>query len=399
MGVLRSMAKKKRRSNGFVDLLNGFLSLLVLAMLIVGGVFLYGLNQFYAAGPAAADTAFLVEPGNGLNTIANRLEEKGLIDNGVLFQVGSQLLKRNVVIKAGEFNIAKGASMADILKEITEGTPVQYAVTVPEGWTSWQVAQRLNEESHRLIGAVDLPPEGSILPNTYNYVPGATRQSVLEAMQTAMTESVAAIFAGCDPTVCGPDQVIKTPDELVILASIVERETGVPTERRQVAAVFINRLKEGMKLQSDPTTIYAITRGQGSLGRGLKKSEIEAVNDYNTYQIDGLPRGPIANPGTESLEAVAHPDAVGYRYFVARTASPSDGHLFAVSYAEHRLNVDKYREAVKQQEIAAEAETDAAKDAIEAEQAAETGEAVSPDAPASDTPPTETPADEPVAPQ
>ncbi|MDB5507201.1 MAG: mltG [Devosia sp.] len=365
--------KQKRRTNGFVDLLNGALSLFVIALVVVAGIAIYGIQQFYAAGPVSEDTAFLVEPGNGLGTIADRLEQQGLVSNAWLFRAGMMLTARDATVRAGEFRIPRGASMGDILREITEGEPVQYAVTVPEGWTSFQVAERLNSESQKLIGEIEMPAEGTILPNTYDYVPGATRKSVLDAMQGAMAEAVAAAWEGCDPEICGPDKVVKTPEELVVLASVVERETGVPTERKQVASVFVNRLRQGMRLQSDPTTIYGITKGQAPLGRGLKRSEIEAVTDYNTYQIDGLPAGPIANPGVESLEAVAHPDASGYLYFVAKTALPSDGHLFAETYAEHQRNVVLYREAVK--DAAAEAEAEDAREAIAAEQAEAAGDA------------------------
>jgi UPF0755 protein len=384
------MAKKKRKRGGFLDLLNGFLSLLVLAILVVIGVALYGLSQFYAPGPVAEDTEFLVESGNSLSTVAGRLAEQGIIDSRELFWLGAIALGKQGDLKAGSFKVPAGASMADILKEFTEGDPVQYAVTIPEGWTSWQVAERLNQDSHRLAGTVNLPAEGTILPGTYDYVPGSTRQSVLDDMQTAMKETVAEVWASCDTTLCGPEQTIKTPEELVILASIIERETGIPTEREQVAAVFVNRLKTGMRLQSDPTIIYGITRGQATLGRGLKKSEIEAVNDYNTYQMDGLPKGPIANPGIESLQAAAHPDDAEYLYFVAKTATPSDGHLFASSYAEHQQNVAKYRAAVEAQELAAEAEADATREAILAEEAAEAGEEVTPETPAEETPVEET---------
>jgi UPF0755 protein len=197
-------------------------------------------------------------------------------------------------------------------------------------------------------------------------------------MQKDMAETVAEVWKGCDPEVCGPDQPIKTPEDLVTLASVVEKETGIANERPQVAAVFINRLKRGMRLQSDPTIIYGITKGEGPLGRDLKKSEIEAVTDYNTYQIEGLPKGPIANPGVDALKAVAHPAKTADLYFVAAGADPSKGHLFASTYKQHQANVAKYRAALRQ--AAKDLEAEEAKEALEAQQAAAAGEDVPPDA-------------------
>jgi len=371
------MAKNKRAKprsrNGFIDLLNGVLSLLVIAMLLVGGLFFFGLNRFYSAGNIPEDTTFLVESGSSLGVTAERLETQGLIDNRLIFQAAGMALKKQGKLKAGEFKIAAHSSMSDILTELTEGTPVLYGVTVPEGFTSWQVIERINADSH-LIGDIGaLPPEGSILPNTYSYIPGDTRQSVLDKMQAAQKKALEEIWAGRDP-----DLPVKTPEELVTLASVIEKETGVASERPQVAAVFVNRLKKGMRLQSDPTIIYGITKGQSTLGRGLKKSEIEAKTPYNTYQIDGLPVGPIANPGIESLKAAANPAKTKDLYFVAAGSTPADGHLFAATYAEHRKNVAKWRAIEKQMaadaQAAAQADAEAAKDAIEAEQAQETGD-------------------------
>ncbi|OYW98907.1 MAG: hypothetical protein B7Z15_21620 [Rhizobiales bacterium 32-66-8] len=334
----RKARRPRRRSNGFVDILNGLLTLLVLGVLVVGGIFLYGASQFYGAGPLAEETTFRVESGSGLGSISTRLEEQGLINNRFVFQLGGRALARAAVIKAGDFRIPAGASMADILKELSEGTPIRYAVTIPEGWTAWEVIQRLNG-SNDLTGELSsLPAEGSILPGSYDYVPGDTRQSVLDKMQTAMTTELAAVWAARQA-----DLPIETPEQLLVLASIVEKETGVASERPQVAAVFVNRLREGMRLQSDPTIIYGITKGQSTLGRGLRRSEIEAQTPYNTYQIDGLPPTPIANPGVEALKAVANPDSNDYLYFVAKGALPSEGHVFAATYAEHRQNVARYQ--------------------------------------------------------
>lgn len=368
---------RRRKRSGLIEVTNGLLTLVVLGLLVLGGSVLFMAQQFYTPGPAAQETTFVVEKGSSLSTVAERLENQGLIGNRWIFQMGGWAMRKQRDIKAGEFILPAKASMSAVLKELTEGTPIARRVTIPEGWTSWQVAQEIGKDAHILTGELTSPPaEGSVLPGSYDYAREDTRQSVLDRMQAKMKAELAEAWASCDPQVCGADAPIKTPQELVTLASIIERETGVPTERGQVAAVFINRLKKGMRLQSDPTIIYGITRGEAPLGRGLKRSEIEAQTPYNTYQVDGLPAGPIANPGIESLKAAANPDDVDYLYFVAAGAVPSDGHLFATNYAEHRRNVAKFREVERQQAIEAEAEAEAAKDAIEAEQATAAGETV-----------------------
>tara|TARA_R110002124_G_scaffold10096_8_gene50907 strand:+ start:9206 stop:10300 length:1095 start_codon:yes stop_codon:yes gene_type:complete len=346
--------RRRRSSNGFIDILNGLLTLLVIGLLLAGGVFLYGASQFYGDGPLTEETVFRVESGSGLGSISTRLEEQGLISNRYVFQFGGRALERSAAIKAGDFRIPPGASMDAILTEITEGTPIRYAVTIPEGWTAFDVVERLNG-NESLVGEIDaMPLEGSVLPGSYDYVPGETRQSVLDRMQTAMTTAVAEVWSDRQP-----DLPLETPEQLVVLASIVERETGVAAERPQVAAVFVNRLRQGMRLQSDPTIIYGITKGETALGRGLRRSEIEAKTEYNTYQIDGLPPTPIANPGIEALRAVANPDSHDYLYFVAKGALPSEGHVFAETYAEHRKNVAQYRRLADEAEAARKALEDA----------------------------------------
>lgn len=378
----RKARRRRRSSNGFVDILNGLLTLLVIGLLVIGGIVVYGASQFYGDGPLTAETTFRVEAGSGLSSIGPRLEEQGLISNQYIFQIGSRVADVPGTIKQGDFRIPAGASMADILTELTTGDPIRYAVVIPEGWTSWEAVQRLNADSNITGEISTLPPEGSILPGSYDYVPGDTRQSVLDKMQTAMATELAAVWESRQP-----DLPLETPEQLLILASIVEKETGVPTERPQVAAVFVNRLREGMRLQSDPTIIYGITKGQSTLGRGLRRSEIEAQTPYNTYQIEGLPPTPIANPGIDALKAVAHPDSHDYLYFVAKGATPREGHVFAETYAEHQDNVAQYRRIAAEAAAQAEADAEAARQALEAEQA---GAAE----PAAETPTTETPASE-----
>lgn len=355
---------RARRRHGFIDILNGFLTLFVLGLLLVCGIVVYGASQFYGKGPTKDETTFRVESGSGLSLTAERLESQGLISNRFIFLAGSRVLEPKTGIKAGDFKIPAGSSMSEILTELVEGTPIRYAITVPEGWTAWEVVQRLNGDANLTGELATLPPEGSVLPGSYDYVPGDTRKSVLEKMQAAMQTALANVWATRQS-----DLPIKTPEELLTMASIVEKETGVATERPQVASVFVNRLKKSMRLQSDPTIIYGITKGQSKLDRGLKRSEIEAKTAYNTYQIDGLPPTPIANPGIDALKAVAHPDNHNYLYFVAATVNPSDGHLFAATYADHRNNVAKFRQAEKAAAQSTEDDADAAKDALEAKQA------------------------------
>lgn len=358
--------RRRRSSNGLVDVLNALLTLLVIGLVVVGGGFLYVALQYYGDGPSTEERVFRVETGNTLSTTASRLEEQGFISNALIFSQFGSRVEKNTVVKAGDFTIPAHASMSEILNELTTGTPIRYAVTIPEGWTSWQVVQRVNADD-RLTGTIDtLPPEGSILPGSYDYLPGDTRQSVIERMQAAMTAALAEVWEGRQA-----DLPLASPAELLILASIVERETGVAEERPQVAAVFVNRLKQRMRLQSDPTIIYGITLGQSSLERGLRRSEIEEKTAYNTYQIDGLPPTPIANPGIEALRAVANPDSHNYLYFVAKGASPRDGHVFAETYAEHQQNVARYREIEREAAEQAATDAEAARQALEAEQAQE----------------------------
>lgn len=362
--------KKRRGSSSAVVLLNGLMTLLVLGLIAAGAVLYFGLRLFNDPGPTTEQAAFLIERGNGMNTIATRLEEQGLISNGLLFRVGYQVTKREANILPGQYLIPAGASMDDILTIITETKPQEFFVNVIPGETSFEVAEYINDPGQNLTGeTVAIPAEGSLLAVRHDYFPGDVRADVIAGMQKAMTDEVARIWASRDPSI---DEVVKSPEELVTLASLVEKETGLGTERPQVASVFINRLKRSMRLQTDPTVIYGITLGKEKLDRKLTTADLQSKTEYNTYQIDGLPPGPIANPGVEALEAVAHPADTNYLYFVARTDDPADGHLFAATYAEHRRNVTTYRQAVRA--AAEQAEADAAKDALEAEQAQEAGD-------------------------
>jgi UPF0755 protein len=369
----RKGRRSRRSKNGLVDILNGFLGLLVIGLIVVGGALVFVGSQYYGDGPNPEERVFRVETGASLSTTGNRLEEQGFISNAFIFNQFSRRVESNTTVKAGDFRIPANASMSEIIKELADGNPLRYAVVVPEGMTSWDVVQRLNADNN-ITGAISaLPAEGSILPGSYDYVPGDTRQSVLDKMQAAMTKAVEEVWAARQR-----DLPLATPEEMVVLASVVEKETGVASERPQVAAVFVNRLRQGMRLQSDPTIIYGITKGQSTLGRGIRRSEIEAKTAYNTYQIDGLPPTPIANPGIEALRAVANPDTHKYVYFVAKGALPSQGHVFAETYAEHQKNVAQYRKIAAEAAAVAEKEAEAAREALEAEEAGSAGEEQAP---------------------
>ena len=355
------MARKKRRS-GALAFLNALMTLLILGILVAGGVLYWGITQYYADGPQTEETAFLVEKGTGFNSIGARLEERGLIDSSLLFRASVWATARDAKVLPGQYLIPARASMAEILRIITQTKPQEFFLNVIPGETSWQVAQRLNDPAQSLSGdPVAVPAEGTLLAERHDFFPGDSRQSLLDEMSDKMKDEVARIWASRDP---GIDDVVSTPEQMVILASLVEKETGVETERPQVASVFINRLKKKMRLQTDPSVIYGITEGKGPLGRGLTRAELNAKTPYNTYQIDGLPPGPIANPGLAALEAVARPAQTNYLYFVAKGTSPGDGHLFAATYAEHRKNVALYRKA----------EDEAAREELEAQQAEEAGD-------------------------
>lgn len=303
--------------------------LAVLALLAAGGVFLAGWSS---TGPLAKDTAFLVPEGASLGSIAARLEQEGAITSAESFRLRARLLGGGGNIKAGEFLLPKGASPSKILSILTGDGVLRRFVTVPEGMPSVLVAERLRAQP-ALTGEIVDPPEGSVLPDTYDFQRDESRQAVLLRMQAAMQRTLAELWAKRAPGIA-----VKSPEEAIILASIVEKETGKPSERRMVAGLYSNRVRKKMLLQADPTIIYPITRGK-PLGRRIRQSEIAAVNDYNTYTMVGLPKGPITNPGRESIAAVLNPAKTDALYMVA---DGTGGHAFAATLEEHNRNVEKW---------------------------------------------------------
>lgn len=314
---------------------NAIFTVLIVISIAVGAALFFGKQRFDSEGPLAEDKVVNIPRGLGIRDIADVLQREGVIDQPYIFMGSVIALKARGELKYGEYQFSKHASIADVVDTIIEGKVVQHAFTVPEGLTSEQIVARLLE-STALTGQIkEIPREGTLLPETYRFTRGMTREQIIQRMQQAHRRVLQDVWEHRMP-----DLPVKTPEQLVTLASIVEKETGRPDERTRVAAVFVNRLKTRMRLQSDPTIIYGLTGGKGSLGRPIQKNEIDQPTPYNTYVIDGLPPGPIANPGRASLEAAANPARTKEIYFVA---DGSGGHLFSDNYTEHQKNVARLR--------------------------------------------------------
>ena len=328
--------RSQRPRNPLVVAGNAVFSLLAL-VLIAGGVgIVVGKSRLEASGPLEVDKTVDIPRGPGLLEIADLLRSEGVIDQSNLTFIGGVLaLKARSELKHGEYLFSKHASLRDVIETMVEGKVVQHPITIAEGLTSEQVVQVL-ESNDILAGSLaTVPREGSLLPGTYNEARGAARDHLIQRMQTAQQRLLKDIWEHRSP-----DLPLKTPEQLVTLASIVEKETGKPDERTRVAAVFVNRLKQKMKLQSDPTIIYGLVFGKGKLDHPITKTEKEQPTPYNTYIVEGLPPGPITNPGRPSLEAVANPARTKELYFVA---DGTGGHVFAENYDQHQKNVAKLR--------------------------------------------------------
>ncbi len=278
-------------------------------------------------------TVVVLERGAGLIRIADELDRAGAIRSAGVFGLAARLTGAASELKAGEYEFRSGTPMARVLADIRAGKVVRHLVTIPEGWTSEMAAEAVNGEPV-LVGHVDPPPEGAILPDTYQVQRGDERAAVIARMAEAREALVSTLWAARQPGL-----PFKAVEEAVILASIVEKETGLASERPRIAAVFVNRMRAGMRLETDPTVIYGISKGR-PLGRGLTVGELARPTPYNTYQIDGLPPTPIANPGRAALEAVMDPPSTEELFFVA---DGSGGHVFAKTYPEHQANVARWR--------------------------------------------------------
>lgn len=365
------------------------ITLLIVAVFLLGGVILWGKGQYTSEGPLAEAICVRVAPGSNMRRVSGELEEAGAVSSGAIFRIGADYSDKSSQLKAGSFLVPAGASMEEIADIVTRGgastcgtevvyrigvtratvqvreldpatarfvdvvsfepseaeapeifvkvraqSDTRYRIAMAEGVTSWQVVDVLGKID-LLGGEVEVPAEGTLAPDSYEISEGDTRASVIERMQLAQAAAVEEIWAARNP-----DVPLSSPAELVTLASIVEKETGLAEERGQVASVFTNRLNRGMRLQTDPTVIYGITRGEGTLGRGLRRSELQRETPWNTYVIEGLPPTPIANPGRASLEAAANPDTTDFIFFVA---DGTGGHAFAETLAEHNRNVNAWR--------------------------------------------------------
>lgn len=343
--------RKSRSSKSLIGRLFSWLFALVfLAGASAGTVWFFANIE----GPLAKAKVVNIPKGSSTIDIANRLNEQGVVDSSIITMLGITAVRYTFDVdpKAGEYEFAAGSSLIDVLRKIKTGRTLFYKVSMPEGFTSWQVMERL-KANEVLVGEITNPPaEGELLPDTYLFNRGGTRQSIIDQMNTAQKKFIEKLW----PT-RAEGLPLKTPEEALILASIVEKETGQADERAQVAAVFVNRLRRGMRLQSDPTIIYGITRGQGKLDRPIRRSDIRQKTDYNTYQVDGLPPTPIANPGRASIEAVLNPVETEHLYFVA---DGTGGHVFARTLAEHNANVRKWRSWLRDQREQQEAEEQAA---------------------------------------
>ncbi|ANP35269.1 MULTISPECIES: endolytic transglycosylase MltG [Rhodobacterales] len=372
-------------------LASNMLTVLIVALFLLGGVIMWGQSQYTSEGPLEQAICLRVKSGSNMTRVSRTLEDQGAVTSGALFRVGVKYSDKASLLKAGSYLVQPGASMEEIVDQITRGgastcgteivyrvgvtrvlaevreldpasnrfveraefnpaedeAPAEYLekkaeadtrfrIALAEGVTSWQVTEALKSMDILEGDPGERPPEGMLAPDSYEVTPGDERAAILAEMQERQVLRINAAWEGRSA-----DAAVETPEEMLILASIIEKETGVAEERGQVASVFTNRLKRGMRLQTDPTVIYGVTQGEGVLGRGLRQSELRRVTPWNTYVIEGLPPTPIANPGFASLEAAVNPDETDYLFFVA---DGTGGHAFAETLAEHNRNVVKWRQ-------------------------------------------------------
>ncbi len=324
------------------------LSLFALGALSASAALVYATHEFMSPGPLPAQKIIVIQKGQGVRAMAAQLQHEGAISNQYVFIFFSRLTGTYKTLQAGEYDFSAHERMGTILSKISRGDIVKRSFTIPEGKTSFEIVEIL-KKADNLSGEIkDIPAEGSMLPDTYFYQAGESRDAKIKFMQGRMKKTIDELWPKRET-----DLPFKTIEEAVTLASIVEKETGIASERKRVAGVFINRLKIGMPLQTDPTVIYGITKGQhknqgqGPLGRRLLSKDLATPSPYNTYLNPGLPPGPIANPGRDSLDAVLHPEKHDYIFFVA---DGKGGHVFAATLEEHNRNVANWRQIRKARE-------------------------------------------------
>ena len=307
----------------------------LIGLIVAGGGFFYVKSQAMQPGPHDADTRVVIEPGSGVTTIADNLVREGVVSNALVFRLWARARDQHRRLRAGEFAVPAQASIDEVLKQLVSGKTVVRKLTLPEGLTVTE-ALILIQDAEGLKGPITaIPDEGWLLPETYHYSWGDERVDMVLNMSVAMEDAVSAAWAKRPK-----DFILKSPLKLLTLASIVEKETAVAEERPMIAAVFLNRLNKGMRLQSDPTVVYALTEGSGPLGRALTRDDLKTDSPYNTYQVKGLPPGPIALAGLASLASVVNPATTDALYFVADGAG---GHVFAKTLKEHNRNVANWR--------------------------------------------------------
>ncbi|MFT5613845.1 MAG: UPF0755 protein [Granulosicoccus sp.] len=369
---------------------SNMLTLLVVALFLAGGAVMWGQSQYVAQGPLDEAICLQVKRGTNLSTVSRKLVDQGAVQNGTVFRLGADYAEKADKLKAGSFLISPGASMEAIVDQVTRGgsstcgteivyrvgitrvmaevreldpatntfvekadfdlmggeipevytqvradSDTRYRLSMAEGVTSWQVVEALKAMDVLQGDVPERPPEGMLAPHSYEFASGTDRGSLLAEMQERQTLLIAAVWEGR-----AEGLPLSNPEEMLVLASIIEKETGLVAERGQVSSVFVNRLNKGMRLQTDPTVIYGVTGGEGVLGRGLRQSELRKVTPWNTYVILGLPPTPIANPGVASLEAAVHPEDTDFVFFVA---DGTGGHAFATTLEEHNRNVARWR--------------------------------------------------------
>ena len=333
-----SQPPRKPRRMGLSSL-SGLLTFVLLGALATVGALAWLLKESRSPGPLAADTVVIIAREDDGGSIADQLERAGVIDSAMWFNILTVLDGNRGALKRGEYAFKAGMSMNEIENELIAHRVVRYKLTVPEGLTSEQVVDRLREDTV-LTGEIrETPREGSLMPDTYYFERGDTRLSILSRMAKIQAKTVDEIWKARSP-----DLPIKSPWEMVTLASIVEKETGKTEERPRVAGVFINRLEKHMRLESDPTIVYGLAQGKGTLGRSITRADLNQSTPYNTYIIEGLPPGPICNPGKAALEAVANPARGKDLYFVA---DGTGGHAFAATLDQHQKNVAHWRQIEK----------------------------------------------------
>ncbi len=351
--------KRSRKARSQVVIfLNFVMTVVVFVALAAAGAVYYAMHEYEKPGPLEANKNFIVRSGAGISEIASNLERNEIITDSRVFRFVSEAYLSNDTLKAGEYEIKAHASMQEIMELLKSGKSILYSVSLPEGLTVKQMFHRLADDPV-LVGDLpsELPPEGSLKPDTYKFTRGTERNEIVKQMTAAQKALVQQIWEKRDP-----DLPVSTIEEFVTLASIVEKETGRADERPRVASVFINRLEKGMRLQSDPTIIYGIFGGDGKPAeRAILRSDLDKQTPYNTYLIKGLPPTPIANPGRAALEAVANPSRTPELYFVA---DGTGGHVFAETLDEHNANVRRWRKLEAERAAEAAKATEAAQDAV-----------------------------------